>query len=136
MKLVYFLQSEPLDVYFNPATKMGYIRWKAWASEETYMRAMDIQLKMILETKLETLVCDIRDFKGTTANAQKYTTDEILPKIYNAARLKKIAYIVGESAFANFTLTVIRKDIAKKNETLTTNAFMNTEDAEQWLNKP
>lgn len=129
----FFLQTSYLDVYSNASNGLGYVLWKGWASEDAYIKAMDAQLKMVLDSKLEGLLCDIREFKGTTTSAQKYTTDEIIPKINNAQKLSKIAYVVGESVFANFTLTVIRKDIAKKNATLTTNAFKSIAEAEAWL---
>jgi hypothetical protein len=57
-----------------------------------------------------------------------------MPKLYHKTKLKKIAYIVGENIFANFTLTSMRKEIDKE-AYLQTNAFTSLEDAETWLLK-
>jgi hypothetical protein len=123
-----------IHIYHDNDKHLTYAIWKAWANETQYKLAVDTQLKAVQESGSEYIIVDIREFKGTTPAAQKYTTEVVMPKLYHKTKLKKIAYIVGENIFANFTLTSIRKEIDKE-AYLQTNAFTSLEDAETWLLK-
>lgn len=131
MKTKSFLDTKHIDLYVDTVSKIGYAIWKDFCSEADYKTAILMQEKMIKEDSITLIVCDIRNFKGTTLANAKWTTDEVQPRLYNSS-LKKIAYIVGDSVFGNFTLTIINKKF-EADGVLHTNAFKDLKSAEEWL---
>lgn len=126
-----YLSTKHIDIYFDEKSKIGYALWKDFCSEEEYRIALLEQEKMARIEKLNLLLCDIRNFKGTSVANIKWTNEEVQPKIYNT-NVKKVAYIVGNSVFGNFTLTTIKKKF-ETDGVLLTNAFTEIESAEKWL---
>ncbi len=126
-----YLSTKYADVYYDITSKTGFAIWKDFCNEEDYRSTILIQEKMVKDESLKYIICDIRNFKGTTVANANWTNDVVQPRLHNSS-LKKIAYIVGDSVFGNFTLTVIKKKI-DADGILLTNAFKDTGSAEKWL---
>lgn len=126
-----YLSSKHIDIYYDLNFKIGYAIWKDFCNEEDYKNALLAQVKMARAENLKFLLCDIRNFKGTTVANMTWTTNEAQPQLYNST-VKKLAYIVGDSVFGNFTLTVIKKKF-DTDGVLVTNAFRDYDSAIKWL---
>lgn len=126
-----YLSSKYIDIYFDEISKIGYALWKDFCSEEEYRNALLEEEKMVKNESLTLMIVDIRNFKGTSVANIKWTNDEVQPRLYNST-LKKMAFIVGNSVFGNFTLTTIKKKF-ETDGVLLTNAFTENESAVKWL---
>lgn len=126
-----YLSTKYTDVYIDLDTKIGYAIWKDYCNEEDYKSTLIIQEKMIKSEKMILFLVDIINFKGTSVANAKWTNDVMQPLLYNSS-LKKMVYVVGQNAFSNFTLTIIKKKL-ESDGVLLTNAFTNTAAAENWL---
>lgn len=126
-----YLSSKYIDIYFDEISKIGYALWKDFCSEEEYRNALLEEEKMVRNESLTLMIVDIRNFKGTSVANIKWTNDEVQPRLYNST-LKKMAFIVGNSVFGNFTLTTIKKKF-ETDGVLLTNAFTENESAVKWL---
>lgn len=126
-----YLSTKYIDIHYDLNTKIGYAIWKDFCNEEDYKSTILTQEKMVNDESLKLIICDIRDFKGTTITNANWTNDVVQPRLHNSS-LKKIAYIVGDSVFGNFTLTVIKKKFDAQG-VLLTNAFKDYDSAIKWL---